>query len=195
MSSYAVVLAAIALCLTPITGCASDDAAASTKISKIFELEDGRLTAPFGDTVSENIFRYSRVSPNVGLAGKLTPEGVHEAKALGFNLVVDLRQPDENGVAEEKAIVAEIGLPYENAPLVKDRSALAQIDYITGLLEDESNYPVLIHCGTSNRAGAFWAIYRAGQGVPNIVAIEEGRAGGLTSREAFVREMLGMPAE
>ena len=175
------------------TGCSTAQETL-TEVSQIFELEDGRATAPFGDAVSENIFRYSRVAPNVGLAGKLTPEGVNEAKALGFNLIVDLRQPDEDGVAEEKAIVAEIGLPYESVPLANDRSALAQIDYIAGLLEDVSNYPVLIHCGSSNRAGAFWAIYRAGQGVPAFVAIEEGRAGGLTSRESFVRDMLGLPA-
>ena len=61
------------------------------------------------------------------------------------------------------------------------------------IVEDPANYPILLHCESSNRVGAMWALYRASKGVPNEIAIEEGRQVGLkTSREPAVREMLGM---
>ena len=175
-------------------GCATQPAPPQ-QVSGAFAVKEGRATAPFGDAVSENIVNYTRVSPNVGLAGRLTADGVREAQGHGFNLIIDLRQPTETGVDVEQAIVREIGLSYESIPLAKDKTALQQIDHIAALLEDEANYPVLIHCGSANRAGAAWALYRAQNGVPPIVAIEEGRAGGMTSREAFVREMLELAVE
>jgi hypothetical protein len=44
--------------------------------------------------------------------------------------------------------------------------------------------------------GAIWALYRAAQGVPPAIAVQEGRTIGLKpGREAAVREQLGLPAE
>jgi len=45
---------------------------------------------------------------------------------------------------------------------------------------------------TSNRSGAIWSLYRARMGVPAEIAIQEGRAAGLESREAAVRDRLGI---
>lgn len=50
-----------------------------------------------------------------------------------------------------------------------------------------------MHCESSNRVGAAWALYRAANGVPAEIAVQEGRTVGLKpNRERRVREMLGM---
>ena len=174
-------------------GCATETSTPRT-VAAVFETSEGQSTAPFGDKVTENIRNYTRIAPNVGMAGKLTEAGVREAKAHGFALIIDLRQPGEDGVDMEKRVTAEIDLPYRNIPLSRDDAILAEVEEIAALLDDAINYPILVHCGSANRAGAFWALYRAGQGIDKITAIEEGRAAGMTSREPQIRELLGLPA-
>ena len=52
---------------------------------------------------------------------------------------------------------------------------------------------VYLHCASSNRVGASWALYQAQRkGVPAEDAIEMGKAAGLTSLESRVRSVLGI---
>ncbi|MEO1149668.1 MAG: sulfur transferase domain-containing protein [Pseudomonadota bacterium] len=181
------------LCLG-MSACASVAPHAEYVITPSYILTEGVSKAPFGGEVSSDILNYTRAAPNVGTAGKLVGNGVAEAQQLGFKLIIDLRRPDEGGVAEEIAEASRLGIAYENVPLAKDATAWDQVERIEALIADRSNYPVLIHCGSANRAGAVWALYRTRQGVPNLIAIEEGRTVGLKSREVQVRELLGLPA-
>lgn len=180
------------LCLG-MTACASITSPAKYTISPSYTSTEGISEAPFGGDVSPDIVNYTRAAPYVGTAGKLNGNGVAEAQQLGFNLIIDLRKPDEEGVTEEVADAARLGIAYENVPLEKDATAWDQVARVEELLADKSNYPVLLHCGSANRAGAVWALLRTRQGVPDLIAIEEGRAVGLKSREAQVRELLGLP--
>ncbi len=185
-------IAFVLMALLTTVGCASHSTPTRT-ISNVFEFDQSHTAAPFGDRVSENIFNYSRVSPNIGIAGILNEAGVREAQELGFALIIDLRQPTEDGVDMEKRVTTELDLPYRNIPFSRDETVWDDVDEIASLLKDKANYPVLIHCGSANRAGAFWALYRAKDKVEPIIAIEEGRAVGLTSREKQVRNLLGLP--
>ncbi len=169
------------------------DTPARQEISAVFAMDETRPAAAYGGAVSPDIARYTRVAPNVALAGRLEGDGVKEARDLGFSLIIDLRQPDEEGVTEEGNAARALGVDYRNIPLSADEAALEEVAVIAALLEDSAHYPVLIHCASANRAGAFWALYRADMGVDPITAIEEGRAGGMRSRETLVRALLGLP--
>lgn len=149
--------------------------------------------APFGDKVSSDITYYNRAAPGIGTAGLLVGNAVAEAKALGFKVIVDLRGPAE-GIEPEKAAAAKAGLTYVNIPVTTATPTDDQIAAFARVVENAANHPVLVHCHTSNRVGAMWALYRASRGVPGEIAIEEGRASGLASREAGVRAKLGLPA-
>ena len=175
-----------------LPACASLQQDEQRSIASPFIIADDITGAPFGGVVSENIVNYTRAAPYVGTAGKLNGDGVAEAKALGFKLIIDLRRPDENGVTEEQAAVQTVGIAYRNIPLAADASAWDQVEAVTAALADPANYPVLLHCGSANRAGAVWALYRSRQGVAPITALEEGRTVGLTSREEMVRKLLGL---
>lgn len=165
-------------------------------LSPPFELADGQRAAPFGNQVPRMISNYGRAAPGVAISGQPTVAGIDAVQELGFQAMVDLRQPDEPGVAAEAARAADIGLrrlsvpmPARNGPEME-----AFLEQLTGILNEAGNYPILLNCGSANRAAAAWALYRARTGVPAAVALEEGRALGLTSREALVREVLGLPA-
>lgn len=158
-----------------------------------FDNHDDKVAlAPFGDEVSAAISHYNRVSPYVSNAGLLHTGGLEEAQKLGFKLIVDLRGADEKGVSEEKKLADRLGIQYVNIPVTRRAPDWSQVDELATLIHNPLNYPVLIHCVSSNRSGAIWSLYRARVGVSPLTAIEEGRAAGLTSRETAVRKMLGI---
>ncbi len=165
-------------------------------LSPPFELAEGQRAAPFGNQVPRMIVNYGRAAPAVGISGQPTVAGIDAARELGFAVMVDLRQPDEPGVAAEAARAADVGLRRLSVPMPPRAGPEldAFVAQLTGILDERTNYPILLNCGSANRAAAAWALYRARKGVPAAIAIEEARALGLTSREALVREVLGLPA-
>jgi protein tyrosine phosphatase (PTP) superfamily phosphohydrolase (DUF442 family) len=190
MPTIRVTLAALA------AACAMALPASAERLSPPFELAEGQRAAPFGNAVPRMISNYGRAAPGVGIAGQPTVAGIDAAHELGFAVMVDLRQPEEPGVAAEAARAADLGLRRLSVPMpARPGPELdAFLEQLTGILNEGANYPILLNCGTANRAAAAWTLYRAKKGVPATVAIEEGRALGLTSREALVREVLGLPA-
>ncbi|WP_077530946.1 fused DSP-PTPase phosphatase/NAD kinase-like protein [Vreelandella utahensis] len=70
-----------------------------------------------------------------------------------------------------------------------------QVEEFARIVSTTGNYPVLVHCASSNRVGAMWALYRHHMGVPAEIALEEAKAAGLkTSRVPAVRERVGLGA-
>jgi len=149
-------------------------------------------TAPFGNDISPAITYYNRVSPYVATAGLLEEGGLEEAQKHGFKLLVDLRQPDENGVEAEKKQAAKLGLEYISIPVASGAPDWDQVHALAALLNEPEYYPCLVHCVSANRAGAIWALYRGRLGVPKEIAIQEGRTAGLESREKAVRKRMGL---
>ncbi len=149
--------------------------------------------APFGDAVDGRITRYTRVAPFVATSGVVLPEDYAYVASLGFRTVINLRTSEEGADAEVAAAEAA-GLRVFHLQVGGKAPSWEQIEQIARIVEDPANYPVLLLCTSANRAGAAWALYRASRGVPPGIAIQEGRAAGLKlSREARVREMLGLP--
>ncbi|MFT5539976.1 MAG: hypothetical protein ACI82H_001502 [Alphaproteobacteria bacterium] len=151
----------------------------------------GAAEAPFGDKVSAAITYYNRAAPGIATAGLIQGNGVVEAKGLGFKVLVDLRGPAE-GLEAERAAAKRVGLTYVNIPVTTRIPTDDQVRTFARVIDNAANHPVLVHCQSANRAGAMWALYRASKGVPGEIAIEEGRATGLTSREPAVRVKLGL---
>ncbi len=152
------------------------------------------LQVPFGDKVSRAVVNYNRTRPHIATAGLLRDGGLAEVKALGFTTIIDLRTPPE-GTALEKAEVEAAGLRYLNIPVGKGAPSDKQVREFGALIEDATNYPVLVHCVSANRVGAMWTLYRVMKGIPFPIAVEEGRTVGLKpKRENAVRARLGQPS-
>lgn len=148
---------------------------------------------PFGDRVGPDVTNYNRLRPQIATAGLLKNNAVAELTALGFVAILDLRGPAE-GAATEKQAVTAAGLRYFNIPVANGLPSNTQIAAFGRIVEDPANYPILVHCGSANRVGAMWTLYRAQKGVPVSIAIEEGRTTGLQpGREDDIRRRLGQP--
>jgi uncharacterized protein (TIGR01244 family) len=139
---------------------------------------------------------YQLLLPGLAVAGQPTPTALRGLKDMGFKTVVNLRSAAE-GPAEEKAAVEAQGLRYVSIPILPDTFSLADVQAVGRVLDDPGAAPVLLHCGSSNRVGATWAVIQARKGKSLEEAVAAGRAAGMHSpqMEAAVRRVLGVPAE
>ena len=158
-----------------------------------FDVPAGHAQAPYGDAMPPIVRNYLRASPYIATGGMVRPGAFEELAGLGFKTLVNLNTAAEGAEAEGVAAEAA-GLAYVSLPVGGAAPSAEQIAALAEVVEDPLNYPVLLHCGSSNRVGAAWALYRAGRGVPAEIAIQEGRTVGLRpNREAAVRQILGLP--
>ncbi len=131
--------------------------------------------------------------PEEGLltGGQPTAEQLAEAAAAGYRTVVNLR-PLAEQEWNEPAKAAELGLRYVALPVAgADDLTLDNARALAEILDDEANYPVLVHCASSNRVGALFALRAFHlEGKSSDESLEIGRQAGLTSLEAKVRERL-----
>jgi len=162
-------------------------------VSPPHNIVEGVAKAPLEEELTPQIKNYVRVAPYAAIAGAITESGFEEINQSGFKLVVDLRIPDDIGFEREEQIVSQLNVRYVSIPFSENKRVWRNVDRLALLLEDPSNYPVLIHCGgLGNRAGAMWAFYRARQGVPGHIALKEGIEAGLKKDVPLVRELLGL---
>ena len=120
---------------------------------------------------------YNRATEQIALSGMISEGGVPALAATGFKTIIDLRTKNE-GVMEEKALIDIAGMMYVNIPTTVAGITKEQVAAFTKVIES-APAPILIHCGSGNRASAMWASYRITRGVDPEVAIEEARKTGL----------------
>jgi uncharacterized protein (TIGR01244 family) len=151
------------------------------------------VEVPPREQVSPAVTYYTPLRPQIATAGLLLDGAAAELKGLGFTSVLDLRGPQEGSEAERSALTAA-GLRYFNIPFTAAAVTEPQLVEFARIVEDKSNYPLMIHCNTANRVGAMWTLYRTVRGAPFAVAVSEGRVIGLKpDRESVVRVQLGQP--
>jgi len=136
----------------------------------------------------DGIAGYKRVHSGLAAAGVPSAEALASLKARGFKTVIDLRSVTEPGVAEEEATVRAQGLRYFHVPISPSTFSLADVEAVARVLDDAEAAPVLLHCTSSNRVGAVWAVIQVQKGVRLEAAEAEGRKFGLKS-EAMVEAM------
>ena len=124
---------------------------------------------------------YAVLGPGLAAGGQPTAEGLKRLKELGFKTVVNLRTDAEPGVAEEAAQLAGEGLAYHHVPVSPASFSAADVAAVKAVLDDPAAAPVLLHCSSSNRVGAVWAVLQAQQGKGLEEAEAEGRRAGLKS--------------
>lgn len=129
--------------------------------------------------------------PNVCCAGQPSRKQLEAARQRGVKTVVNLCAPYE-GSFDERKVVEALGMTYVSIP-VAGAVDLTQVNaaQLARVLNDPDRQPVLVHCASSNRVGALFALkafYMDRSGIEK--ALEIGRAAGLKSLEPTVRELL-----
>jgi uncharacterized protein (TIGR01244 family) len=147
--------------------------------------------APPPAAIGAAIANYTKLRPGIATGGTVRPDALATLKSLGFVTVLDLRAAEERPELE-KAAAEQAGLHYINIPIADAPPTEAQIAAFGRIVEDTGTYPLLVHCGSGNRVGALWTLYRTRAGIPFAAALAEGRRIGLQgAREAVVRQLLG----
>jgi uncharacterized protein (TIGR01244 family) len=105
-------------------------------------------------------------------------------KADGFKSVINLRLATEQGanIPDNEAKARALGLNYFHLPLSGSAPDPAIVDQFLGVVSNQANQPVYIHCGSANRVGAVWLVKRVVQdGWPVDKATTEAKAIGLSA--------------
>ncbi|WKE64270.1 sulfur transferase domain-containing protein [Gallaecimonas kandeliae] len=123
-------------------------------------------------------------------AGLPTQAELEACQKKGIKTVINLTLPKEVSFDEE-ALVRSLGMAYHALPIAGPGDIdKARCERLKTLLE-EAEGPVLLHCGTANRAGgmlAAMAYLCEGQDLESAMAA--GRQGGMTKLEAPLRQCL-----
>ena len=113
----------------------------------------------FSNTPTADIENFGKVNDNYYRGSQPDAAQFADLKKLGIKTVIDLRK---DSVAEAADWARAAGLKYINIPLTTKQAATAeQIEYFLKLVNDQSNWPVFVHCkGGRHRTGEMTAIYR-----------------------------------
>lgn len=115
-------------------------------------------------------------------AGQPTGEQLQVLAEEGYKTVIDLRPDAEPRGYDEAGAAKQNGLVYVNIPVTGATLDRAAIDRFVAEL-DQAQRPVIIHCASSNRAGALYYAWLREKGMPREEALAKGKAAGLKSPE------------
>ena len=134
------------------------------------------------------------VSEKFATAGQPTDAAFSKLAANGFRSVLNLRTGSEGVDLDRQRRLAEsAGMRYISIPVVSSSPRSEQVDEFIAAVKDAANHPMLIHCGSANRVGGMWMIYRVvEENWPEDKALEEAASIGLVSPalKSFAKEQI-----
>ena len=115
----------------------------------------------FAASSAHGIKNFYQVDGNVYRGAQPDDRGFSYLSKIGVKTVIDLREADGRGRAEE-AVVKGLGMKYVNVPMTGlTPPTRSEISKILRILEDEKAGPVFVHCKRgADRTGAVIASYR-----------------------------------
>ena len=152
----------------------------ATKQQKESELLNQREQA-----LKDDVPRILCLDKNFATGGQPSDQAFSKLAAQGFRSVLSLRTPTEGiDMKKEQGLAEQAGMRYFNIPVVSKAPQPEQVKEFIKVVKDKSNHPMLVYCGSANRVGAFWMIYRVvEQGWTEDKALEEATKIGLKGPE------------
>ena len=165
---YAVLLTVLGGCATPrLSTVAVEEAAPEQGWDGINNLFRDNLFY-FGD--QPDVAAFERLAEDAGIQTVINLRRLQELEQIDF---------------DEPAVVEALGMRYVNIPITLDGFSATDVDRFAAVLA-ETKGPVLLHCGSSNRAGGMWAAYLARHRSLDLdEAIRLGKTAGL-SRDPMI---------
>jgi uncharacterized protein (TIGR01244 family) len=123
------------------------------------------------------------LNESLATAAQPSEQAFSKVAAAGFRSVLNLRTAAEGvDVEKERKLVERSGMHYLHIPVVSSAPRSEQADEFIRTVREKSLHPMLIHCSSANRVGAFMMIYRVvEQGWSEKKALEEAVKIGLSS--------------
>jgi uncharacterized protein (TIGR01244 family) len=112
-------------------------------------------------TLQADVPRVLCLTDRFATGGQPTEQAFSKLAANGFHAVLNLRTAAEGvDLDKERRLVEQSGMRYINIPVVVDAPRPEQADEFIRVVKDKTNHPMLIHCRSASRVGAFMMIYR-----------------------------------
>jgi len=107
------------------------------------------------------IRNFREYSPTFASAGQPTKEQLGLLKGEGYERVAYIAFSNSRGaIADEDAIVKELGMDYVQVPVVWDAPSKSDFYAFAGAMQREPGRKTLLHCQANFRASAFAFLYR-----------------------------------
>jgi uncharacterized protein (TIGR01244 family) len=130
--------------------------------------------------------------PDVITAGQPNGEQLQAIAKAGYKTIINTRAHGEPLVDQMPAFVASLGMTYVHIPVAGGADLTVEnAQKLADALASEDARPALVHCASSNRVGALFALkafHLDGKSADEAISI--GRSAGLTRMEAMVRPLL-----
>lgn len=146
--------------------------------------------------LKSDIARITCIDEKVALSGQLKPSAFRKLAGKGFKAIINLRTDKEGvDIAAEKKLAEEAGLKFIYIPIDANNPQNSSADEFIKVVREQLTNPILICCGTANRAAAMWMIYRVlEEGKNEQDSLIEAQRAGLKSEimkkfaEEYIRE-------
>ncbi|WP_419172665.1 rhodanese-like domain-containing protein [Halobacteriovorax sp.] len=95
---------------------------------------------------------------NLAIAAQPSKKTLNNVQKEGYEIVVNLRNPNEFKDYNEAKYVSEMNLKYYNIPFFDKKKNINKrsLSLISKLLKDNKDKKVFIHCSSGNRAAAWY---------------------------------------
>lgn len=172
--------------MTTLVACAAPEEA----VNPAAEAAEPKATQP-AIALFELVPSGSEPWPGIVTAGQPSKEEFLALRDAGLRTVINLRVPTERGTQDEPQWMEELGLTYISIPVKGAEGLSADVAVELDEALEAAERPVLVHCGSSNRVGAAFALRAFHlEGAAADQAVEIGLSAGMTRLEGRVRELL-----
>ncbi len=180
--------------LCSATGCSGSDPqrASSDKPQVVADspIQAGMATLP---APAEQILNGVMVGEDVLVGGQPDREQLIAIAEGGYRSVINLRTEGEKGNTDP-AFVESLGMDYVEIPIGGTDDLTEENARRLASTLEEVERPVVVHCGSSNRVGALFALkayYVDGLAAEEALLI--GQEAGMTRLEPVIRQKLELP--
>lgn len=104
---------------------------------------------------------YRSILPTLATAGQPTAEQLILLPAAGYELVINLALPTSpNALVDEPERVEALGMDYIAIPVAWETPTLSDLEHFVGIMAQNSDRKIFVHCAANMRVSAFVYVYR-----------------------------------
>ncbi len=194
MKRTSIVSSIACLCVLTLAGaCSRESFSPEAQVDSPAPISSARVDGPAASGLAELVPYGREPWPGIITGGQPSKEDFESLREGGIRTVINLRVATERGTRDEPDWMEELGLDYVSIPVHGAAGLSEEVARELDRALQSAKRPVLIHCGSSNRVGAAFALrafHVEGKSSENALRI--GRSAGLTQLklEAKVRELL-----
>jgi protein tyrosine phosphatase (PTP) superfamily phosphohydrolase (DUF442 family) len=108
----------------------------------------------------EEIYNFIPVNSSLSTAGQPTEEQLRDIAAAGYEVVINLDVPDSRyALPVERPLLESLGVRYYNIPVDFRGPTLADFQRFAGLMEENQEKKLLVHCAANYRVSTFISLY------------------------------------